>query len=133
MRTVVLSLVLLIGLLTSACDGPVTPEPVGTRDCTTRIKADGIVFSSYGATRHHASKHGVALEAECEDVGADARGSVFTDRSRTVTIYRIDGYPPSEVLGVKDRHLRQLAVFVADTVSRHDRDRILRELARGGP
>jgi hypothetical protein len=125
-RTVTTALAL--GLLTSACGGQVGAGPAGSADCSTQIRADGVVFSSYGFTRHDATEHGVARESVCEDVGSHARGSVFTGESRHLTTYRIYGYPPSQVLGVRYPHLPRLAVFVADSVGHADRDRIYREL-----
>jgi hypothetical protein len=122
---------LLLGLATSACTGPVGAGPAGSAgsaDCTTKIRAEGTVFSSYGFTRRDATRNGLAQESVCEDVGARARGSVFTAESRQVATYRIDGYPPSRVLGVRYPHLPHLAVYVADSVSPADRDRIYREL-----
>jgi hypothetical protein len=120
------ALALVLGLLTSACDGL---GPGGSADCGTQIKVGDTVFSSYGYTNRDATEHGVALESVCEDVGADARGAVFTDESRRVTTFRFEGYPATEVLGVRFGDQPKLAVFVADSVSPDDQDRIYRELA----
>lgn len=118
-----------VALLAAAC-GVGGARHTGTADCSSRIKADGAVYESHGSTRHRAVEQGVAREADCEDVGAGARGSVFTEDSREVTTYRFPGYPPTQVLGVRYGEAKELAVFVADTVNGADRERIHRQLAR---
>ena len=117
-------------LATSGCGDPTGGGSAGTADCPDRIRCEGAVFTSYGYTSRAGRGHGSALEAVCEDTGNDARGSVFTDESRLVATYRFAGYPPSEVLGVKIGRIDGLAVFVADSVSAEERDRIYRELER---
>ena len=123
-----MAFVLVLALSTSACDGLPGGGSSGAADCSSQIKSDGAVFSSHGYTDHSGSEYGAALEAECEDVGENARGSVFIDKSRRVTTYRFVGYPPAQVLGVRYSQVEGYAVFVADSVSRKDRDRIYQEL-----
>jgi len=106
--------------------------PEGSADCGTEIKADGVVFVDAGATSRHAEAYGTALRSVCEDVGRNARGAVFTDESRTLTTYRFAGYPASEVLAVRYRDHGPFAVFIADSVSDHDREQIARELRDSG-
>jgi hypothetical protein len=124
------ALMVVFGFSTGACGGPEAGGSAGAADCTAQIQSDGVVFTSYGYTSNTGSKYGIALEAVCEDVGADARGSVFTDESRQVTTYRFPGYPPSQVLGVRYSPDEDFAVFVADSVSPNDQDRIYRELSQ---
>jgi hypothetical protein len=100
----------------------------GSADCGTLIKSDGIVFAEGGTTSRHAERFGTAAQSVCEDVGANARGAVFTDESRTLTTYRFAGYPASEVLAVRFRADGPFSVFIADSLSDHDRHQIAREL-----
>lgn len=100
----------------------------GSADCGTLIKAEGTVFTAVGSSSRHAERYSTALETVCEDVGQNARGAVFTDESRTLTTYRFPGYPTSEVLGVRFGDEGALTVFLADSISAHDRDQIAREL-----
>ncbi|MCB0907901.1 MAG: hypothetical protein KDB63_12380 [Nocardioidaceae bacterium] len=102
----------------------------GSADCGTLLSSDGVVFSERGTTERHAEPFGTALRSVCEDVGRNARGAVFTDDSRTLTTYRFAGYPASEVLGVRYRDDGPFIVFIADSVTAHDRDQIARELRR---
>lgn len=124
------ALLVCVVVMTSGCGllGPGDSTALGK--CVWRIKADDVVFTSYGETQHAAQEYGDALEAECEDTGADARGSVFTESSRAVTTYRFEGYPPSQVLGVTfgGSPSDGLGVFMSDSVSADERERILREL-----
>ena len=122
-----------LALATTACGGVTGGGASGAADCTSQIRSDGAVFTSYGSTDQSGSEHGVALEAVCEDGGQDARGSVFTDGSREVTTYRFPGHPPSEVLGVRHGGGSGYSFFVADSVSPDDRDRIQRELEKREP
>ena len=119
-----------LALATSGCGGPTQAGSPGAADCSSQIRSGGVVFSSYGSTDQSGSEHGTALEAVCEDVGRDARGSVFTGDSRQVTTYRFAGYPASRVLGILRSPGDEYEVFVAESVSPEDRDRIHRELGK---
>jgi hypothetical protein len=101
-------------------------------DCQAQLRADGTVYTSYGYTERSATKFSSADEADCEDVGEDAAGSVFPEHPRQVTTWVFPGYPPEEVLGVRlDQD--SFAVFVADSVSPEERDRIYEDLASRTP
>lgn len=97
-------------------------------DCASQVRADGVVYTSYGHTEHSATEFSSAEEADCDDVGDDAAGSVFPEEPRQVTTWAFPQYPPEDVLGVRfDQDT--FAVFVADTVPPEKRDRIYKALA----
>jgi Family of unknown function (DUF6281) len=68
-------------------------------DCSTQVRAEGIVYTSYGYTERNASRHSVAERADCDDVGEDAAGSVFPEHPQQVITWSFRGYPPEEVKG----------------------------------
>ena len=98
-------------------------------DCSAQVRADGIVYTSYGFTESSATKFSSAEAADCEDVGRDAAGSVFSESPPTVTTWRFAGYPPVKVLGVRSGNTDSFAVFVADSVPPEERNRIYKDLA----
>lgn len=91
---------------------------------------DGIVYTSHGYTERKATKYSSAEEADCQDVGPDAAGSVFSESSEQVTTWTFAGHPPAKVLGVRSGR-DSFAVFVADSVNPEERDRIYEDLALG--
>lgn len=98
-------------------------------DCSAQVRADGIVYTSHGYTERKASRHSVADQADCDDVGEDAAGSVFGEHPQQVTTWAFRGYPPEDVVGVRlDKY--SFAVFVADSVPDAERERIYRDLRR---
>lgn len=101
-------------------------------DCSAQVRADGIVYTSYGHTEREASRHSVADRAECHDVGENAAGSVFPEHPEHVATWSFRGYPPEEVLGVRF-DTDSFAVFVADSVPDAERANIFRELAKPSP
>ena len=125
MRVAVVTVSLTLLFLASGCSAEGGSPTSG--DCSVRVRADGIVYSSYGYTERKPSRHSVADLAECEDVGEDAAGSVFPEHPQQVTTWSFRGYPPDVVVGVRfDRD--SWAVFVADSVPDAERERIFREL-----
>lgn len=113
----------------SGCASDPTATGADTADCSAQIRSEGVVYTSHGYSEREAKKLGTAQQADCQDVGEDAPGSVFSDSSEPVTTWTFEGYPPTMVLGVQfDAHT--FAVFVADSVPAEDRDRIYLELAR---
>lgn len=101
-------------------------------DCSAQVRVGDVVFTAYTATHRRATRYAEADRAECHDVGEGAAGSVFPADPQRVPTWRFDGYPTTEVLGVR---LGQGAftVFVADRVPRAERDRILAGLGRRVP
>jgi hypothetical protein len=115
-----------LGLAATSCSGNGSTT---TSDCQNQVRADDIVYTSYGYTEHPAARYASADAGDCHDVGEGAAGSVFTEHPRQVTTWVFSGFPPEKVLGVRvDRG--SFVVFVADSVSPEDRDRIHRDLAR---
>jgi hypothetical protein len=99
-------------------------------DCSAQVRANGIVYTSHGYTRRNATKHSMAEEADCEDVGQDAAGSVFPESPRHVTTWTFAEYPATKVLGVRSSK-GSFAVFVAESVPPDERQRIYEDLASG--
>jgi Family of unknown function (DUF6281) len=97
-------------------------------ECTTQIRLHGVIYSGYGYTDQEATRLGTADEAVCHDVGRDAPGSVFPDDPRQVAVWTFAGYAPDQVLGVRFGQ-DSFAVLIADSVPRHQADRILSELS----
>jgi hypothetical protein len=126
-------------LVTAGCGSPTTgsttssssspAEPVSAADCSSQVRADGVVYTSHSFTERPATAHGTAEVAACHDTGQSPAGSVFTDDAERVRTWVFEGYPASQVLGVRvDR--TTYAVHVADDLSRAQRERIARELGR---
>jgi hypothetical protein len=125
MRFAVVAASLTLSFIVGGCSGDGGSQT--SRDCSTQVRADGIVYTSYGYTERNASRHSVAERANCDDVGEDARGSVFPEHPQQVTTYAFLGYRPEEVVGVRfDKN--SFAVFVADSVPDAERERIYGEL-----
>ena len=130
MRFAVVTISLTLSFTVSGCSGDGGRQT--SDDCQAQLRADSIVYTSYGYAERNASKHSVAERADCHDVGEDAAGSVFPENPQQVTTWSFRGYPPEEVVGVrfgKDT----FAVFVADSVPDAARERIYRELETGRP
>lgn len=101
-------------------------------DCSAQVRVAGVVYTSYGYSHRPATKHSVGEVADCDDLGPDGAGSVFSDRPRQVTTWSFREYSPEQVVGVRsDRD--SFAVYVADAVPDVERDRIFRELAPPSP
>ena len=100
-------------------------------DCQLQLRADGAEYTSYGYTAREAVRHGTAEQASCDDVGEEARGSVFAGGDQVGT-WTFAGYEPGEVLGVRF-DASSFAVYVADTVAADERDRIYEELGPAEP
>ncbi|WP_277985675.1 DUF6281 family protein [Nocardioides glacieisoli] len=102
--------------------------PQSSADCASQIRLDGVVYTSQGTSSHEAERHVEADEAECDDTGRDARGSVFADSPSRVRTWVFAGYPPKEVLGVQYGK-SSFGVFVADTVAPDEQERIYADLS----
>jgi len=100
-------------------------------DCQNQVRIDGRVYTGWGFTQLDATRFTLADRAECHDTGTCPVGSVFPDDPRQVTVWSFDGYPTATVVGVRS-YEGSFEVFVADSVPRADRDRILRELTSPG-
>lgn len=127
MKAAVLPLAVTLTFAVSGCAGTGSQT---SGDCSAQVRADGIVYTSYGYTERNATKHSRAEEADCEDVGQDAAGSVFPESPRHVTTWTFAKYPAAKVLGVRSGQ-DSFAVFVADSVPPEERERIYEELAGG--
>ncbi|MGA8257943.1 MAG: DUF6281 family protein [Nocardioides sp.] len=139
MRVAVVTIALLLTGIVSSCSGSsqdqppktdgIVDGPQATSDCSAQVRAGDVVYTSYGSTERGGVRHSVADQADCDDVGPDAAGSVFSERSKQVTTWSFRGYPPVEVVGVRSDQ-DSFAVFVADSVPDAERDRIFEELGQ---
>ena len=111
------------------CGSSAAKHGGGMGDCTQQIRAGGVVYASNGYSRQDVTRYATAEQAECDDIGKDAAGSVFPEHPRHVTTWTFAGYPSEHVLGVRfDKS--SVAVFVADTVPRAEAERIYMALRR---
>ncbi len=92
------------------------------------MRADGAIYTSLGRIQHSAILYSSADEADCEDVGENADGSVFPEHPRQVRTWAFSGFPPEKVLGVRANR-DSFAVLFADTMSPEQRDQIYQDLA----
>ncbi len=118
-------------LLLPACstEQGAVDEPATASDCTRQIRVGSTVYSSFGATERRASRHTKAERADCEDVGHNARDSVFPEEPELVTAWNFATYPSEKVLAVRyDRD--SFFVFTADSLSASERDQILKDLSQ---
>ena len=91
------------------------------------MRADGLAYASHGYTERRATKHSSAEEADCEDMGTGAAGSVFPESPRHVMTWSFANYLPRKVLGVRSGNTDAFAVFVPP----YERDRIYEDLVSG--
>ncbi|WP_243060971.1 DUF6281 family protein [Nocardioides sp. SR21] len=123
MRALAVLLVVIAVTAVTSCG----QEESGTADCAGQIRVDDVVYTSFRVTKQAATEHGTAERAECHDVGADAKGSVFPDDPATVTTWTFADYSPDQVLGVRqDKH--SYVVFISSSVPDDERDQILAAL-----
>jgi hypothetical protein len=116
-------------LVAVVASGGCSGDPQSSADCAAQVRADGVVYTSNGTTEHRASRYASAERADCHDVGNDAAGSVFPDEPDRVATWTFEGYAPTKVLGV--RYSKDaFGVFVADSVSAEESQRIYADLAR---
>jgi hypothetical protein len=102
-------------------------EGGASADCASQVRLDDRVYTSHGFTNRDATRFAEADRAECHDVGRNAPGSVFPDQPAHVTAWSFAGYPTDKVLGVRFDE-DSFGVYVADTVSRAESERIFQEL-----
>jgi hypothetical protein len=137
MKAAVVTVAVTLAFVVTGCAGNGGSQTAGnggsqtSSDCSAQVRADGIVYTSHGYTERSATKHSSAEEADCEDVGPDAAGSVFPESPRHVTTWTFANYPPAKVLGVRSGNKDSFAVFVADSVPPDERDRIYEDLVSG--
>ena len=125
MKAAVVTVAVTLCLVVTGCAGSGGSQI--SSDCQAQVRADGVVYTSYGYTERRASRHAAADRADCDDVGEDAAGSVFAENAEQVSTWSFRGYPPDEVLGVRFDE-SSYEVFVADSVPDAERERIFREL-----
>jgi Family of unknown function (DUF6281) len=123
------AVVVVVAFLLAGCaSGTKAPEESAAYECTSQIRLHGVIYSGYGYTDQEATSLGTADEAVCHDVGRDARGSVFPDDPHQVAVWTFAGYAPDQVLGVRLGE-ESFVVFIAESVPRHQADRIVSELS----
>lgn len=107
---------------------PEGSEGSAAYECTSQIRSNGVIYSGYGYTDQEATSLGTADEAVCHDVGQDAPGSVFPDDPHQVAVWTFAGYASNQVLGVRFGQ-DSFVIFIAESVPRHQADRIFSELS----
>ena len=115
-------------LLAGCASSTKAPEGSVAYECTSQIRSHGVIYSGYGYSEQEATSLGTADEAVCHDVGRNAPGSVFPDDPHQVEVWTFAGYAPDQVLGVRFGP-DSFVVFIAESVPRHQGDRILSELS----
>lgn len=119
-----------VAFLLAGCGGGANvPEGSTDYECVPRIRLDGVIYRGYGYTHREATRQlGTADEAACHDVGRDAPSSDFLDDPKQVGVWAFAGYAAGRVLGVRFGE-GSFSVFIAESVSRSEGDRILSELS----
>src|SRR5512139_665736 len=112
MKPAAVTVAVTLSFIVTGCAGAGGSQTSG--DCSAQVRADGIVYTSHGNTERDATEFASAEEADGQDGGPDAAGSVFPESPRHVTTWRFADYPPAKVLGVRSGNTGSLAVFVAD-------------------
>ena len=85
------------------------------------------MYTSCGYTEREATKHALAEEGDCDDVGPEPAGSIFPTSPRHVASWTFAGYPAATVLGVRyDK--QSFAVFVAHSVGARRREQKVEKL-----
>jgi hypothetical protein len=110
----------------AGCAGDTT-APGSEAECTPQIRVDGVIYSAYDYTEHGATKYGVADEADCEDEGREASGSVFPDAPQQVAVWTFGDYSSDQVLGVRFGE-DSFTVFISDSVEPDEAERIAQAL-----
>lgn len=137
MKAAVVTVAVTLNFVLTSCAGTGSSQTSAngrsqtSSDCSAQVRADGIVYTSHGYTERSATKHSSAEEADCEDMGPDAAGSVFPESPRHFTTWTFANYPPAKVLGVRSGKTDSFAVFVADSAPPDVRDRVYKDLASG--
>ncbi len=90
MRFASIALALTLPVIVSGCSGDDSPQ--STADCEAQVRAGDTVYTSYGFTERNAARHSVAERADCEDVGEDVAGSVFSENPQQVNTWSFPGY-----------------------------------------
>ena len=117
-------LVMIFPLL--GCGGP--ESPAGS-DCSLAVHRDATTYIEAGFTEHAASKVGKADGADCDDMGADARGAYFAENPHQVDVWSFDGLDSSKVIGVRESN-GIFRVFIAEAVSKAEAKELSRVLPR---
>ena len=88
---------------------------------------NGVVYTSHGMTDRRASEYSTAEEADCQDVGQDAAGSVSPEQPHHVTTWEFPGYSPATVLSVRYGE-DSFGVFLAESLGPDERERVYADL-----
>ena len=102
-------------------------EP-STADCSSQVRIGERVYTSHGFTERAATRFAKADVAECQDTGCDPKGSVFSGEPTQMTVWSFEGYSTDQVVGTRFDD-DSYAVFVADSDSDQEAERLLQELA----
>lgn len=116
-----------ISLVATGCS---QAAPQSAVDCPDQIRAEAAVYTWHGSAEQHATAHATADLAECDDAGEDPQGSVFPADPAQVRTWTFDGHPSAKVLGVANPD-GSFGVFIADSVTPDERERIVLDLSGG--
>ena len=107
---------------------------LGTADCTTVVRYSGETYSQDGFSDEATAPLGDAELANCEDTGADARGSVFPQNPDIVSVSVFKGFDPADVLALRfdDQTGPLWRIMVNDQLSPNKSDAITDALENDG-
>ncbi len=96
-----------------------------------QVRFNGTIYHGLDVTtRPRDAKAGMADWPVCDDVGRHAIGSYYPSDPDQVTAWKFEGYPTSELIGIRRPY--GLEVYVADDVTGRHAEAILAELG-GNP
>jgi Family of unknown function (DUF6281) len=104
----------------AGCGGDQTSDdgeqPHVAAECSPQVRFQGTIYDGLGYSVEPVTNAGRADAAACSDVGRDALGSYYPPNPRQVEVFAFEGFPTSEVIGVKQVVDGRLGVFVAQHV-----------------
>lgn len=105
-------------------------QPPSTAKCIGQVRLVGVTYDSVEAVGKSLAQEasGMAEVARCGDMGESPVGPYYPDDAELVQAWSVPEYPATMVIGIRDGALLQ--VFVAETLSIEERDRIVSDLKR---
>ena len=72
----------------------------GTADCATTVRYEGSIYRESGFTDTVADEIGMVDLADCDDMGADAQGSYFSDNPEQVAAWSLPGKDVARLIAI---------------------------------